>query len=75
MPAVETLNEILPEQKRLPLLDIDYLLNITGNSLLDRKHNEIIQEIESNTCPVESNQDDLHIKPVDEVIVVDKDNT
>ncbi|VBB27192.1 unnamed protein product [Acanthocheilonema viteae] len=74
MSAVETLNEILPEQKRLPALDIDYLVNGTRSSL-DGKHNKIIREIESNTCSVDSNQDDLHIKPVDEVAVVDKNNT
>uniref|UniRef100_A0A0R3S263 BLOC-1-related complex subunit 5 n=1 Tax=Elaeophora elaphi TaxID=1147741 RepID=A0A0R3S263_9BILA len=66
MPAVETLNEILPEQKRLPLLNIDCLINVSNNSL-DREQNEIIRKFESNTCSVDSNQDDLHIKPVDEV--------
>ncbi|VDK81811.1 unnamed protein product [Litomosoides sigmodontis] len=44
--AVETLNEVLPEQKRLPVLDIDRLVNATTSSL-DSKHNGIIRETET----------------------------
>ncbi|VDO38560.1 unnamed protein product [Onchocerca flexuosa] len=73
MPMAETLNDILPEQKRLPLLDIDYFKNGAEYSV-QIKHSEIIRKIESGTYSIDNNQDDLHIKPVDEVAVVDKNN-
>ncbi|OZC07287.1 hypothetical protein X798_05707 [Onchocerca flexuosa] len=66
MPVAETLNDILPEQKRLPLLDIDYFKNGAEYSV-QIKHSEIIRKIESGTYSIDNNQDDLHIKPVDEV--------
>ncbi|VDK82995.1 unnamed protein product [Onchocerca ochengi] len=66
IPMAQTLNDILPEQKRLPLLDIDYRKNITKYSL-EVKRNEIIREIESGTGSIDNNQDDLHIRPIDEV--------
>uniref|UniRef100_A0A1I7VS31 BLOC-1-related complex subunit 5 n=1 Tax=Loa loa TaxID=7209 RepID=A0A1I7VS31_LOALO len=74
IPVTKTLNEILPEQKRLPLLDIDCLVNAKECSS-EEKHNEIIRETESDTYSVDNNQDVLHIKPIDEVAVIDKNNT
>ncbi|VIO94696.1 conserved hypothetical protein [Brugia malayi] len=74
MPVINTLNEILPEHKRLPLLDIDCLVNATEVSSEERKHAEIIREIQGGTYLMDNNQDDVHIKPVDEVTVVDKNN-
>ncbi|KAM3718631.1 BLOC-1-related complex subunit [Dirofilaria immitis] len=69
MPMAETLNNILPEQKRLPVLDIDFLKNGTECSL-GEKRNEIIREIGSGIYSVDNNQDDLHIKPVEEDMVL-----
>ncbi|CAG9531808.1 unnamed protein product [Cercopithifilaria johnstoni] len=63
MSAVETLNEILPEQRRLPLLDIDRLVNVPKSAL----NGKYIPETESNTYSADNNQDDLHIKPVEEM--------
>lgn len=73
MPTIETLNEFLPEQKRLPLLNIDCLVNSTKYSS-EENHNEITRETESNIYSMDNNQDDLRIKPVDEVAVVDRNN-
>ncbi|VDN93322.1 unnamed protein product [Brugia pahangi] len=67
MPVINTLNEILPEHKRLPLLDIDCLVNATEGSSEQRKHAGIIREIQGGTYLMDNNQDDVHIKPVDEM--------
>lgn len=68
-----TLNEYLPKQKRLPLMDIDCLVNALGCSS-DEKNSEIDKEIERDTCSKDNNQDALHISPVDEVVVIDKND-
>ncbi|EJW87290.1 hypothetical protein WUBG_01800 [Wuchereria bancrofti] len=66
MSAANTLNEILPDHKRLPLLDIDCLVNATEDSSEERKHAEIIREIQGGYS-MDNNRDDVHIKPIDEM--------
>uniref|UniRef100_A0A915PFA4 BLOC-1-related complex subunit 5 n=1 Tax=Setaria digitata TaxID=48799 RepID=A0A915PFA4_9BILA len=71
IPITENLNEILPEQRRLSVLNIGRFISAIKDAS-ERRRSETVQALESGTYAVENNEANLHIKPVDEVAVVDK---
>lgn len=67
----ETLNEILPQKRRLSLLNIDHLVKETEVS----QHRDTVSlPPGSEFCLVDSSEGDMHFKPVDELAVVDESN-
>lgn len=71
IPMAETLNEILPEQRRLPLLNISHLMG-EANGGSDERHFKSVQETPRETCSGGSNFSDFHIEPIAELAVIDE---